>query len=158
MRHLAYTVYLLRHKTRVFAHSLILGVPVRGLFHDCSKFSRVEWRGIGRQFYPSNQAEKDENGPLFSAAKAHHRQRNLHEIDHWHGENDECAPIPVLVLKETMADWAAFGGLCLSRGSIRHQARQCYEKWGRNYRMDQDARAWIEDFLGIVSGEGPGDD
>ena len=149
MKHFAYAAYLLRHKSRVFAHSLILGVPIRGLLHDMSKLHPLEWKGIGRQFYPGSQAEKDGNAGLFTQAKEHHRRRNLHEVDHWYRDDGTCEAIPGAILREVMADWAAFGGLCFNKVAVREHARRCYEKWGRNYRMHKDSRAWIEDFLRI---------
>ena len=146
MKHLPYIRYLLTHKTRVFVHALILGVPFRGLFHDFSKLSPVEWKGIGRQLFPSTPEEKEANAPLFEQAKAHHRIRNQHEVDYWYRDDGSCDPIPAPVLREIMADWAAFGGLCLSKAAIRDQASQCYQKWGKNYKMSPESREWIEQF------------
>jgi hypothetical protein len=149
MKNISYTGYLLRHKLRVFVHATILGVPLRGLLHDLSKFHPVEWKGIGRQFYPHTAEEKEANASLFRQAKAHHRERNRHEVDHWCLEDGTCAPIPTSILKEIMADWAAFSGLCLSRPAICDHASRCYLKWGRNYRMHPETRKWIEGFLRI---------
>jgi hypothetical protein len=155
MKHLRYIGYVLTLKTRVFVHALILGVPVRGLLHDLSKLSPIEWKGIGRQFYPSTPEEKDANASLFRQAKAHHRARNRHEVDHWYHDDGPCSPIPPAILKEIMADWGAFGGLCFTRAAIRHQASLCYQKWGKNYKMHPDTREWIERFLGTGSQREP---
>ena len=149
VNHLSYMAYVLKHKGRVFVHATILGIPLRGLVHDLSKFHPLEWRGIGRQFYPSTPEEKANNSTLFQHAKEHHRKINQHEVDHWYNGDGSCKQIPTSVLKEVMADWAAFGNLCLSKNSIRQHARQCYEKWARNYKMHNDTRQWIEDFVGV---------
>jgi hypothetical protein len=131
-------------------HSIILGVPIRGLLHDISKLTPLEWVGIGRQFCSSSTDEKARNGDLFKEAKEHHRKLNKHEMDHWYQENGECLPVQSGILKEAMADWAAFGGLCLTKGAIRRYAGQCYAKWARNYRMHEDTRKWIEDFVAAL--------
>jgi hypothetical protein len=153
MKHAAYTGYLLQHKGRVLVHAIILGVPLRGLMHDLSKLHPLEWKGIGRQFYPSTPEERERNAILFEEAQAHHKRLNLHEVDHWYLGGGTCDAIPESILKEVMADWAAFGGLCLSKKGIRHQAWQCYEKWGRHHKMHENTRAWIQGFLDLTDAQ-----
>ena len=43
MKHLKYLCYVLRHKWYVFIECCKLGIPVRGLVHDLSKFRPSEW-------------------------------------------------------------------------------------------------------------------
>jgi hypothetical protein len=147
MKHLPAIGYLVRHKTRVLVHSILLGVPLRGLAHDLSKLNRVEYLGIGRHFYPSHPREKERNQALFREAKALHRARNEHEVDRWYGAGETCSNIPEPVRREIVCDWAAFHGLAFSLEEVRKNARMAYSRWARNYRMHPDTRRWFERFL-----------
>ena len=129
MRHLLYLAYLMKHKSRVFLHCVRLGVPIRGVVHDISKFSRIDWLGIGRQFYPSDESEKNDNTVLFQSAKEHHRVRNEHEVDHWYDAEEDPHAIPETVLREVVADWAAFQGVSCSGKQIRELAARSYQSW-----------------------------
>jgi hypothetical protein len=153
MRHLAYCHYLVGHKYRVLIHALRLGIPLRGLSHDLSKLSAVEWFGIGRQFFPSSPAEKDANADLFREAKAHHRRANEHELDHWYGLDGAPARVPEPVLREVVADWAAFQGVSFSLAEIKRLAARSYSNWGKNFRMHPETRAWLLTFLEIPRSE-----
>ena len=153
MKHISYLGYIIKHKSRVFVHSVVLGVPIRGLIHDLSKFHPIEWMGIGRQFYSSNEEEKKNNVKLFKEARAHHIARNEHEVEYWYCDDGSCKPIPHTVLLETMADWAAFGGLCYNRADIQTEAMKSYERFGKNFKMHSDTHMWIEQFLEIESSQ-----
>ena len=156
MRHLSYLSYVVRHKSRVMIHAARLGIPIRGLTHDLSKFSPIEWLGIGRQFYASSPEEKAGNEGLFRDAKAHHRARNEHEIDHWYRGNEEPERIPEPVLREVVADWAAFQGLAWRLEGIKGLAAKSYLNWGKDYSFHPVSRAWLEDFLVVRRDEGSG--
>ena len=149
MRHLSAIGHLLKHKTRVFVHSIVLGVPLRGLVHDLSKLTRVEYLGIGRHFYPSHPREKERNQGLFREAKALHRARNEHELEHWYGNDESCLNIPEPVRREIVCDWAAFYGLAFSLEGVRENASMAHSRWAGNYRMHPDTRRWFERFLGL---------
>ena len=148
---MGYIGYVVKHKIRVFVHCVQLGIPVRGLLHDLSKFSRVEYLGIGRQFYPSSPEERERNAAMFKEAKEHHRLRNKHEIDHWYNDDGTCQPIPPACRKEIVADWAAFYGFPFSKAN----ARKAYLSWARNYRMHPETRRWFVDFLDLTEDDAP---
>ena len=133
----------------MFVHCSILGIPHLGLIHDWSKFHPIEWLGIGRNFFPSNPSEKENNYPLFKKAKIHHRKLNKHEIEHWYDENGESKEIPVIYLKEAMADWAAFQGLCFSKVQIQINVKKAYLKFAKNYKLTPANRNWIENFCNL---------
>jgi hypothetical protein len=83
--HLAYFVYVVKHKWHVLEGGLRLsGIPLwRLLVHDASKFSREEWLPYVRQFYNADGTKRnvrDKTGAYdpsvqseaFKAAWAHH--------------------------------------------------------------------------------------
>ncbi len=154
MRHLPTIAYLVKHKLRVFVHSVMLGVPLRGFLHDYSKITPIEYFGIGRHFHPSNPTEKERNMGLFKKANAHHIARNDHELPHWYNKDGSCIEIPESARRETVCDWAAFQGLALSLKGVRENARKSYANWARNYKMHPSTRHWFERFLELPEAGG----
>ncbi len=73
------------HKHKVFVHSVKLGIPFRGLIHDFSKFTPVEFLS-GVKYYTNgkkspNEAERAKIG--YSLAWMHHKGRNKHHFEYW---------------------------------------------------------------------------
>ena len=157
MRHFAYLRYLLRHKTRVFVHCVVLGVPLRGALHDLSKRSSVEYFGTGRQFFPSSSEEKERNQQLFQQARDHHSARNQHHFEHWYEEDGSCREIPLAVRREIVGDWASCQGCALSVARVKELAGKCYGSWGKNFRMHPATQKWFLDYLDLNDGTEAGD-
>ena len=73
-----------KHKWYVFVYCTKLGMPFRGLKHDMSKFSPVEfWESI--KYYNGTKSpiviSRQENG--YSKAWLHHKGRNKHHAEYW---------------------------------------------------------------------------
>lgn len=75
---------VLRHKYWVFIFACKCGIPIRGFFHDFSKFSPVEFFESVKYFTgtdsPINKAKKEKG---YSKAWFHHRGRNKHHYEYW---------------------------------------------------------------------------
>lgn len=73
-----------KHKWLVFKFSLKAGIPIRGLLHDLSKFTPVE-------FFESIKYYNGKRSPLpaaredigYSKAWLHHKSRNKHHFEYW---------------------------------------------------------------------------
>ena len=134
--HLAYFVYVVKHKWHVLEGGLRLsGIPLwRLLVHDASKFSREEWLPYVRQFYNADGTKRtvrDATGAYdpsvqseaFKEAWAHHWHNNDH---HWNfylarnpkqwaiqdrsftpEEYDTPFPMPAVAIREMCVDWYA---------------------------------------------------
>ena len=93
------------HRWEVFKLCCKVGIPIRGLLHDLSKYSYEEFSESVKYFKISNgrysplNACKKEVG--YSKAWLHHKGRNKHHYEYWH---DEIAPIkdPVMPFKYTL--------------------------------------------------------
>lgn len=76
---------VLNHKKLVFILSIKAGIPIRGLFHDLSKFSPVELFESIKYYEDGKQSPLlkaiKENG--YSKAWLHHTKCNKHHIDYW---------------------------------------------------------------------------
>lgn len=80
---------ILVHKYWVNAFCCRAGMPVRGFFHDMSKFSPTEfWEGA--KYYQGTRSPidacKDVHG--WSAAWQHHKGRNKHHYQYWIDNHD----------------------------------------------------------------------
>ena len=91
-----------RHKWEVFKLSIRLGIPIRGILHDLSKFTPTEFIESSKYYVgyksPIQVARQERN---YSAAWLHHKGRNKHHEEYWYDFN---APIkaPVIPYKYTI--------------------------------------------------------
>ena len=91
-----------RHRWEVFKLSFKVGIPFRGLVHDLSKYSYVEFSEgvkyckISKGKYSPIVACKKDMG--YSKAWLHHKGRNPHHYEYWY---DYTAPLdkPIIPFK-----------------------------------------------------------
>lgn len=116
-----------KHRFKVFILCCKAGIPFRGLVHDLSKYSPVEFFE-GVKYYNGGYSPiincKKETG--FSKAWLHHKGRNKHHHEYWY---DYCAPektpiIPYKYTVEMICDSLAAG--------ITYQK----EKWTKDYQLN----------------------
>ncbi len=77
------------HKRQVFRNCKMAGIPYRGLIHDMSKYSPVEFFS-GVKYYTDgkkspNEGERKKYG--YSRAWLHHKGRNKHHFEYWNDYN-----------------------------------------------------------------------
>lgn len=102
-----------KHKWYVFLASCEGGIPIRGLLHDMSKFSSIEFFNSAK-YYTGDRSpidnEKDEKG--YSYAWLHHRGRNPHHWEYWIdnlSSGGEALQMPYKFVKEMICDWIGSG-------------------------------------------------
>ena len=101
---------VLRHKYYVFIYGRKLGIPLRVLFHDMSKFAPVEFFESvkyyqGGKSSPINAAKADKG---YSMAWQHHKGRNPHHYEHWTDRYDDgtvAIKMPFKCVVEMIADY-----------------------------------------------------
>lgn len=91
-----HTKLVLKHKWLVFKLCTKIGMPFRGLKHDMSKFSPIEfWESV--KYYNGEKSPilfcKKANG--YSKAWLHHKGRNKHHSEYWY---DITAPEPTPII------------------------------------------------------------
>lgn len=73
-----------KHRHTVMKHCFKAGIPIRGLKHDLSKYSPVEFIN-GAKYYAGdrspNELERNDRG--YSKAWLHHKGRNRHHFEYW---------------------------------------------------------------------------
>lgn len=99
-RHLKYLKYVLRHKWFVFIECCKLGIPIRGILHDWSKFRPSEWFPYADYFYGDERPAREiprgalagmgifpytreEVEEAFDIAWNLHQKRNDHHWQFW---------------------------------------------------------------------------
>ena len=96
-----------KHKWLVFKFSCRLGIPLRGLMHDLSKFSPEEFiesvKYYDGKVSPITKCKKAKG---YSKAWLHHKGRNKHHSQYWVDLNaKEVAPvIPYKYIAEMISD------------------------------------------------------
>ena len=75
MKNIKYLIYLLKHKFLVFIFCCRLGIPLLGITHDLSKFSKSEWRGYADYLFGGSDNIND--------AVIHHLTHNPHHWQYW---------------------------------------------------------------------------
>ena len=104
---------IFKHKTWVFYYACKLGIPFRGLIHDLSKFSPIEFFESVHYYTgkssPIPECKKDKG---YSLAWQHHKGRNPHHYEYWMDNFDKGGtPIrmPFKYSVEMICDWLAAG-------------------------------------------------
>ena len=95
---LKHFVLVSRHRHLVFVHCAKCGLAWRGLVHDLSKFTPVEFFEGARYFQGIRSpivACRKQTG--VSEAWLHHKGRNKHHIEYWH--DVECPEHPMMPYK-----------------------------------------------------------
>ena len=102
--YLKYLKYVLKHKWFVFIECCKMGIPLRGLLHDVSKFlpsefipyahyfygtwcKNEDWHGDKRNYIPYKWTEKGVE-EAFNIAWLKHQKRNPHHWQYWLLVND----------------------------------------------------------------------
>jgi hypothetical protein len=127
--HWQYLKYVLIHKWWVLWECCRLGIPIRGLLHDLSKFSRAEWRPYAVYFYEDSNMLSDH--VRFKRAWRHHWGQNDHHWQFWAGR-----PIPKGARKEMLADWRAMARI--KGGTVREWFDQQHELF-----IHPETKAWL---------------
>lgn len=103
LSHLKCLYSILLHKWFVIVIGRKLKAPWWNLLvHDLSKFLPSEFPHIARKFFGAGDDKKG-----FKSFYLLHTNRNAHHPAYWVNENGEASPIPMVVVKEMLADWVS---------------------------------------------------
>lgn len=114
------------HRWVVFKLCCKIGIPWRGLVHDLSKYSPIEfWESV--KYYvgdhsPIREARKDKG---YSEAWLHHKGRNKHHTEYWidHAAPESTPIMPYKYAAEMICDKLAAG--------MTYQGK----KWTKEYEL-----------------------
>ena len=104
---------IMKHRRKVIEHCAKVGILRRGLLHDLSKYSPIEFKEGVKYFLGTrspNEAERAQKG--FSEAWMHHKGVNRHHFEYWNDYNPktkqvEPVKMPIVFVKEMFCDRVA---------------------------------------------------
>ncbi len=101
------------HRHLVIKHAFKAGIHFRGLLHDLSKFSPIEFF-TGAKHFLGNRSPNERERELYGYSKAwlHHKGRNRHHFEYWNDVNPatkryEPVKMPTVYLIEMFCDRVA---------------------------------------------------
>lgn len=120
-----------KHKYYVGKYCFIAGIPVRGILHDLSKFSPIEFIESVKYYQGTRSpidACKEVNG--YSEAWMHHKGRNSHHYEYWQDNFDNGGTplrMPFKDVCEMLCDYLGAG--------------QAY--MGKNFTFEGEWQWWL---------------
>lgn len=122
------TVYT--HKFWVFHYAVRLGIPVRGLLHDMSKFHPIEFFE-GVKYYTGTHSPIEEckkiNG--YSRAWMHHKGHNKHHYEYWQDNFDKGGHPVLMPYKDTLEELCDFIGASRAYNGKDFSFQKLHEYW-----------------------------
>ena len=139
---------ILVHKWWVFYYSCKLGIPWRGIKHDMSKFSPVEfWESV--RYWDGKQSPipicKVDKG--YSLAWQHHKGRNSHHYAYWTDNYDigtTTIKMPWKDLLEMVADWLGAGRAYQGKKFTLEGEYEYVREKVRSAKMNYDTAIFVE--------------
>jgi len=152
-----------KHRFYVMKFCFKCGFYKRGLLHDLSKYSPVEfWSGV--KYFQGDKSpikkEKEELG--FSEGWQHHKGHNPHHFEYWLDRlgtrENYPGKIPYQYVVEMLCDWLAAGIVYkkkkLSYNKPYHEPLEYYSNHQNERIFHKDTQELIEYFLKIIDEEG----
>lgn len=141
------------HKWVVFKLCCKIGEPWRGLVHDISKYSPIEFWESANYYVgdhsPITEAKKDKG---YSEAWLHHKGRNKHHLEYWVDHNaPEVTPmIPYPYAAEMICDKLAAGMIYQGEKWTKEFELSYWEEREKN-RVEMNPK--MKDFITAVMTE-----
>jgi len=140
--------YTLHHKWLVFIECVQMGIPLRGIIHDWTKFLPREWNAYATHFFSGDASSKTDKmawkiaGPEFELAWNHHQKKNDHHWQFWVRLGDDgtvlVLPMSHAARREMLADWRGAG-----RARGLPNTWEWYVKVKDNIQLHPDTRKWL---------------
>ena len=168
-----YLSYVLRHKWFVFVECCKMGIPLRGLLHDISKFRSEEFSSYANYFYgdkiPDDKyiAGQESSINIKHAIDSHresvvegrmnyswlgHQHKNKHHWQYWILRHDSggttLMEIPYKYVKEMVADWLGAGRAINGKDD---DTKSWYESNKDKMQMHENTRKIVEELLNEYS-------
>lgn len=141
-----------KHKWYVFRACCEFGIPFRGLVHDLSKYSPIEFMPSAKHFQGTSSpidAEKAQNG--YSIAWAHHKGHNPHHWEYWtdwdKNGNLYAMKIPKKYVLEMVCDWVGAGKAYNPNKWTQNEPLSYYYKVKDTRVFNKYTQIFIEDIL-----------
>ena len=143
---------VLIHKYYVLKNCVMAGIPIRGIVHDLSKFSPIEFFE-GVKYYQGDRSPidacKEING--YSKAWMHHKGRNKHHYQYWQ-DNFDYGGVPIQMpfedALELVCDYLG-AGMAYQKENFTYSKE--YEWWknkcSKGIKMHPQTKRFVEMML-----------
>ena len=150
-----------KHRHMVMYHAFKVGIPMRGLLHDLSKYSPTEFF-TGVRYYTDgsrspNEGERADYG--YSKAWLHHKGRNRHHFEYWSDYNPKekrVMPVkmPLVYVKEMFCDRVAASKIYQKEKYTDSHPIEYYLRGKDNRSIHPETAALIEKLLYMLAETG----
>ena len=149
-----------RHRHRVIAHCMRVGIGFQGLFHDLSKYGPVEFIP-GMRYYQGTRSPNERERELFgySMAWMHHKGRNRHHFEYWNDLNPktkmyESVKMPIRYVKEMFCDRVAAGKIYRGREYTDACPLSYFLRGNARQKMHPATADLLEEWLNMLAQKG----
>jgi len=148
-----------RHKLKVMHLCFKVGLYKRGLLHDLSKYSWVEF-SAGVRYYQGYRSPIDREKEVlgYSQGWLHHKGRNLHHWEYWLDFDSEKKlrgmPMPLVYIAEMFCDRVAASQIYMKENYTDHSALDYYLNGKGHIIMHPETQTQIEAWLYMLSEHG----
>ena len=149
-----------KHRNKVMLHCFKAGIPVRGLLHDLSKFSPVEFFA-GVKYWQGTRSPNEMERELFgySAAWLHHKGRNRHHFEYWNDVSPvtkryEPVKMPLKFFKEMFCDRVAASKIYQGKNYTDAHPFNYFDRGNARLYLHPETAALLEKCLIMLRDEG----
>ena len=149
-----------KHRNKVMLHCFKSGIPVRGLLHDLSKFSPVEFFA-GVKYWQGTRSPNEMERELFgySAAWLHHKGRNRHHFEYWNDVSPvtkryEPVKMPLKFFKEMFCDRVAASKIYQGKNYTDAHPFNYFDRGNARLYLHPETAALLEKCLIMLRDEG----
>ena len=151
---------VMRHRRKVIYHCFKVGIPIRGLLHDLSKYSPTEFFPGVKYFTGTrspNEGERTEYG--YSAAWMHHKGINRHHFEYWTDYNPQTklmSPVkmPIIFVKEMFCDRVAASKVYQGKNYTDEHPYKYFEPGKARRIIHQETSDLLEEWLIMLRDKG----
>ena len=135
------------HRFYVFCLCCRVGIPLQGLVHDLSKYSKEEfWEGVKYyqgEYSPIRNCKEDIG---YSKAWLHHKGRNKHHYEYWYdyATRIETPPMPFKYFLELLCDNLAAGKAYQGKKWSKEYQLTYWTRTKDKVRMDENLKKLVE--------------
>ena len=149
-----------KHRHAVIKHCFKAGIPLRGLLHDLSKYSPVEFFA-GAKYYTGvrspNEGERRDMG--YSRAWLHHKGRNRHHFEYWtdYSMEKRCVmpvKMPIKFAVEMFCDRVAASKIYQGDNYTQHHPIEYFMRGKDTRVIHPETSDFLEELLTMLSEKG----
>ena len=145
-----------KHRFLVFIHCCKCGLFWRGLVHDLSKYSPVEFFDSVKFYYGTHSPIIEARKSIgYSKAWLHHKGRNKHHIEYWCDSELEVQPImPYQYAVECVCDKLAASKTYLGKNYTPTDLLTYWLKWDIDRSMNPKIREFFTNVFKDIANNG----